>query len=98
MMSTAIVTEGQVEESMEYLFTSASELGVAEAEARRSKAQAMKASVEKSVAGQERDADLDPTYLKAKSYLETLKALRDAHEMRIEIWRTQSSNWRAMKL
>lgn len=97
-MADAIVSEAQVDESLEYLFVSAEELGKAEAEVRRAKAMAMKGSPEKSIAGQERDADTDQGYLKAKAYLETLKALRDAHAMRIEIWRTQSSNWRAMKL
>jgi hypothetical protein len=35
---------------------------------------------------------------KAAGALAEAKALREAAAMRIEVWRTQSSNWRSMKL
>ena len=107
-----IVTDEEVEKALDYLRDSAPKLATAKAAAVRcervlktTKALAMKASGETSAAAQEREALCSLQYenavneeFMAVEHYETIKALRDAASMKIEAWRTASSNYRAMKI
>lgn len=111
-MNHLIVTDAEVEKALDFLRDSASELGDAAASVTRAermtkhvKALSMKASGEKSAAAQEREAYASDKYLdaienefKAVKRLAELRALREAAAMKIEAWRTASSNYRAMKV
>lgn len=107
-----IVGDEDVEKALDWLASSAKDIGEAKAEMVRAshmlkviKALVMKMHNEKSVSAQEREAytskefreALERDALAAGEY-ERLKALREAASMRIESWRTESSNYRSMKL
>lgn len=106
------VTEEQVQSALDFLRDSASSAAMAKAERifceeyRKSlKAILMKESPEKAHNAQERDAYADGRYI---AHLDKLKeavyadefnrAKRVAAEMKIEAWRTQQANYRAMKI
>lgn len=107
-----IVTEQQVHDAMEYLRSSAVEIGKAKARAdlaaskvKHVEALMFKASDETSNDRRMMDARTSPEYVEAinedaeaAGELAKLYALREAAATRIEIWRTQSSNVRSMKL
>lgn len=110
-MNGVIVTEEQVEKALNYLRDSAQRIGELTADARMRehmlkhiKALEMKKS-EGPISAQERDALASEAYFKglnddaaAASALAVERALREAAAMKIEVWRTQSSNWRSMKI
>jgi D-serine deaminase-like pyridoxal phosphate-dependent protein len=109
--SETIVTEESVQRALDYLRDSAEEIGRLTTLARGAEhmvkvnlALEMK-NHDGPVSAQEREARTSDRYLKALSAdanaageLAKAKALREAAAMRIEVWRTQSSNWRSMKL
>lgn len=104
-----IVTDESIHDAVEYLRDSA--LKIAEARGRMIKsghmlkvvrAMIMSQHNDKSAAKAEVIALASPEYLKALTEdadatmeFEKLKSLRDAASMRIEVWRSQSSNIRA---
>lgn len=106
-----MITEMQVQESMDYLFDSA--MPAAQARANRAtleqglkriKAIEMQ-KVGGAVSAQERDAYASDAYkialdgLKEAIYEdEKIRALRDAHAARIEGWRTQQATMRSVRL
>lgn len=107
-----MITEHQVQESVDYLFDSA--VAAAQARANRAvleqglkrvKAVAMQMVADKTLGVQEREAYASPNYKLALDGLkeaifedEKMRALRDAHAARIEAWRTQQATVRSMKL
>lgn len=107
-----IVEEQEVERALDFLRDSAREMGEAKAEMVRAghmikvtKALCMKMHNDKPVSAQEREAYASKEYAaalerdaKAAGEYERLRALREAASMRLECWRTESSNYRAMKL
>jgi hypothetical protein len=65
----------------------------------------MKASDEKTAAGKERDAYASKEYLaaiiddaKKAGALEVMRSLREAAALKIEAWRSEQANFRAMKI
>jgi beta-phosphoglucomutase-like phosphatase (HAD superfamily) len=111
-MKNELVSEADVERALDFLRDNARDIGEAKAAAvkaehmlRHIKAVAMKISGEPSVSAQEREAYASDQYMKAienaaeaAGVYEQMKALREAAAMKIESWRTQSSNYRSMKL
>jgi hypothetical protein len=107
-----MITEHQVQESVDYLFDSAVEGAQARANRaaleqglKRIKAIEMLASKEKSSTAQETVALASDNYRVALDGFrdavfadEKMRALRDAHSARIEAWRTQQATVRSMKL
>ena len=107
-----IVGDDDVEKALDWLASSAKELGEAKAEMVRAshmlkvtKALVMKMHNEKPISAQEREAYVSKEYMAAlerdavaAGEYERLRALREAASMRIESWRTESSNYRSMKL
>jgi hypothetical protein len=107
-----IVTDEEVGKALDFLRDSAREIG--EAKARSVKADKMlghieallsRASDEKSAAAREAEAKASSEYLDAineaafsAGELAKLYALRDAAAAKIEAWRTEQSNFRAMKI
>ena len=110
--SNELVSEAQVQAALDFLRDSADELGTAkgnavkaEAMLRHTKALVMKLNVEMPVGAQEREAYASDLYLKqieahaeAAAAYETLKARRESAAIDIEAWRSQGTNYRAMKL
>lgn len=111
-MSNELVTDAEVEKALDWLRDNAAEIGNAKANAVRTermtkhvKAIEMKRHNELSVSAQEREAYASDNYLKAledearaAGEYERLRGLREAAAMKIEAWRTASSNYRAMKI
>lgn len=107
-----MITEVQVQESVDFLFTSAIESAQARANRaalehglKRIRAIEMLASKEKSSAAQETVALASDNYRIALDGFkeavfadEKMRALRDAHAARIEAWRTQSATVRSVRL
>lgn len=107
-----MITEYQVQESVDYLFDSAVEAAQARANRsvleqglRRVKALEMQKVVGGGVAAAEAKAYASDAYGTALDGLkeaifadEKMRALRDAHAARIEAWRTQQATVRSMKL
>lgn len=110
--NSRIVGDDEVERALHWLGDSAKEMGEAKAEVVRAshmlkvtKALVMKMHNDKPISAQEREAYVSKEYLaalerdaKAAGEYERLRALREAASMRIESWRTESSNYRSMKL
>lgn len=104
-----MITDEQAEKALDYLVNSASKLSQAKADysyvddfKRVLKAQLMKEHPEMTAAGQEREAYSDPRYNQHLHAIKTAEAqylhiqyLIDAAKVRIDVWRTQSSNERA---
>lgn len=111
-MSNQLVREADVEKALDWLRDSASEIGEAKARAvkaehmiKHTKALAMKQYASLPVSAQEREALASDQYLTsleetatAAGEYEKLKALREAASLKIEAWRTASSNYRSMKI
>lgn len=106
-----IVTEEQVQLSLDYLRDNAEKIGRLTQEARFAEAwvkvvlATVMKTVEGPVSGQEREARASSEYklaitqeAKTAGALATEKALREAAAMKIEVWRSQSANFRMMKL
>lgn len=107
-----IVEDIDVEKALDWLRDGAKEIGEAKAETIRAghmlkvtKALVMKMHNDKPISAQEREAYVSKEYMaalerdaKAAGEYERLRALREAASMRIESWRTESSNYRSMKL
>jgi hypothetical protein len=111
-MNNGFISDDEIQRALDYLRDSAPKIANAKAEVVRcdrmlkcTKALAMKASGEKSAAAQEREALCSKQYeqavddeFNAVEHYEHMKALRDAAAMKIEAWRTASSNYRSMKI
>lgn len=111
-MSNQIVTDSEVEKALDWLRDNADEIGEAKRLAvltehmvKHVKALAMKQNTDMPVSAQERDALACDQYAKAieaaasaAGVFEKMKSLREAAALKIEAWRTQSSNYRAMKI
>lgn len=107
-----IVNETSVERALEWLRDNAVELGERKREAVKAdhmlkveRALAMKHSSENSAAAQEREALASESYLaavnraaEAAGQYETMRALREAAALKIEVWRSEQANYRAMKV
>lgn len=107
-----MITESDVEASMEYLFESA--MGAAQARAdrevleqglKRVKALEMRDANAKTIGERETTAYASETYRLALEGLreaitkdETFRALRAAHDARIRAWQTQQATMRGMRL
>lgn len=111
-MSNQLVSDAEVEKALDWLRDNAEAIGRAKAEAVRSdhmlkhiKALAMKLQGDMPVSAQEREAFASEQYrtaidtaASAAGEYERLKALREAAALKIEAWRTASSNYRSMKI
>lgn len=107
-----VVTEVELEKALDFLRDSAREIGEAKAECNRAssmlkvtKALVMKMHNEMSAAKAEVEAYASKEYAAAlerdavaAGEYEKLRALREAAALKIEAWRTESSNYRAMKI
>jgi len=107
-----IVPDDRVEHALSWLRDSAHDMGEAKAELVRTshmikvvKALQMKAHNDLSAAKAEVEALASQQYMdalledaKAAGKYEQLKALREAAAATIEAWRTESSNYRSMKI
>lgn len=107
-----IVTETELEKALDFLRDNAREIGDAKAETVRAshmlkvtKALVMKAHNEMSAAKAEVEAYASEEYSSAlerdaiaAGEYEKLRALREAAALKIEAWRTESSNYRSMKI
>lgn len=110
--SNVLISEADVQESMDFLFSSAADSAQARADRqvlseglKRVRAIEMIASKEKSSAAQETVALASHNYLVALEGLrvaifadEKMRALREAHSARIEAWRTQEATKRSVRL
>lgn len=109
---TEIVTEQEVEKALDWLRDNAAEIGAAKEHAVRTermvkhiKALEMKKHSELAVTAQEREATASEGYrtasleeAKAAGEYEKMRALREAAALKIEVWRSASANFRAMKI
>jgi hypothetical protein len=111
-MSNELVSDADVEKALDWLRDNAAEIGLAKENAIRSermtkhiKALEMQRHNELPVSAQDREATASGTYLealmkeaKAAGEYERLRALREAAALKIEVWRSASANYRAMKI
>ena len=111
-MSNQLVSDADVEKALDWLRDNAGEIGEVKRRAVKAdhmlkhvRALAMKHSGETSAAAQEREALAGAEYLKAiddtaaaAGEFEKMKALREAAALKIEVWRSASANYRAMKI
>lgn len=111
-MSNQLVSDEDVEKALDWLRDNADEIGEAKAMAIKSeymlrhvKALVMKKYGNLPVSAQEREAYASEHYLAAlevaadtAGHYEKMKSLREAAALKIEAWRTASSNYRAMKI
>lgn len=111
-MSNLLVSDSEVERALDWLRDNAGEIGEckrrsvkAEHMLKHVKALAMKHSGEASAAAQEREAFTSAEYLAAidqaadaAGEYEKMKALREAASLKIEVYRSSSANYRAMKI
>lgn len=111
-MTDQLVTDAEVEKALDWLRDQAAEIGEAKRRAvkadhmlKHTKALAMKVHGELAVTAQEREALASPQYLaaldeaaNAAGEFERMKSLREAAALKIEVWRSASANYRAMKL
>jgi hypothetical protein len=111
-MSNELVSDAEVEKALDWLRDNAAEIGEAKRLAIKAehmlkhvKALAMKQHGELPVSAQEREALASPQYVDALSLaaetageFERLKSLREAAALKIEVYRSASANYRAMKL
>ena len=111
-MSERIVTDNELQKALDWLRDSARDLG--EAKKRLVKADKMlahtealmiRASEEKSDEKRKADARSSKRYFEAiiecseaAGDFETMKALREAAALKIETWRSEQANYRAMKV
>lgn len=111
-MSNALVTDAEVERALDWLRDNADEIGEAKRLAIKSdhmvkhvKALAMKQHADLPVSAQEREALASDLYVRAieaaadaAGAFEKMKSLREAAALKIEVYRSSSANYRAMKL
>lgn len=111
-MTNYLVSDADVEKALDWLRDNADVIGQAKAEAVRAdhmlkhiKALAMGLHAGIPVSAQEREAFASEQYKtaidtasKAAGEYERLKSLREAAALKIEAWRTASSNYRSMKI
>jgi hypothetical protein len=111
-MSNELVSDAEVEKALDWLRDNAAEIGDAKYEVVRSdhmlkhiKALLMKQHNELPVSAQEREALASIEYYeallgaaRAAGEFEKLKSLREAAALKIEVYRSASANYRAMKL
>jgi hypothetical protein len=111
-MSNQLVSDADVEKALDWLRDNATEIGEAKRKAvkadhmlKHTKALAMKQHGDIAVTAQEREALASPQYLAAldeaaatAGEFEKMKSLREAAALKIEVWRSASANYRAMKL
>ena len=107
-----MISDDDVEKALDWLRDQAKAIGAAKEASYRAdkmlshhKAMAMKLSGESGVTAQEREAYSSEQYVMAieraavaAGEYETMKALREAAAMKIDAWRTMSSNYRSMKI
>jgi hypothetical protein len=107
-----IVTEAEVEAALDWLRDNAAAIGKAAERSRGAagmikhvEALCFKMSEGKTEGARKSDARTTDRYVDAVTEdaiaygeLERMKALREAAALKIEVWRTQSSNFRSMKL
>jgi hypothetical protein len=107
-----IVSEDEVEKALAFLRDSARDIGAAKARVvkaghyiRHVEALEYKASTASSIEGRKNDARTAQAYLdainedaEAAGAYEVLKALREAAALKIEAWRSEQANYRAMKI
>jgi hypothetical protein len=107
-----IVTDEDLEKAIDWLRDSAKEIGDAKAEAVRAshmlkvvKALSMKVSNDKAISHQEREALASPEYLAAlerdataAGEYEKMRALREAASLKVDCWRSECANFRAMRI
>jgi hypothetical protein len=107
-----IVSDREVELALGWLVKHARDMGkakersvAAEHMLKHIKALAMKGSNESAISAQERDAYASDLYKKAvyeaavaAGELEKMRSLREAAALKIEAWRSEQANFRAMKI
>ena len=107
-----IVTDEDLEKALDWLRDSAQEVGNAKAETLRAshrlkvvKALEMKLHNDKPVSVQEREALVSTAYSEAlerdavaAGEYEKMRALREAASLKIEAWRSEQANFRAMRI
>src|SRR5512139_864738 len=107
-----IVTDESVEKALDWLRDNDDEIAEAKRLAvkwdhmlKHTKAVVMKSHAELPVSAQEREAIASTEFryaientANAAAEYEKLKALREAAALRIEVWRSASANYRAMKI
>lgn len=110
--SDVIVTEGEVEAALDWLRDSAADIGKAKERTVKAghwlkhvEALWFKLSDAKSAEGKKADARTSERYLQAitedaeaAGEYERMKALREAAALKCEVWRSQSANYRSMKI
>ena len=111
-MSNQLVSDADVEKALDWLRDNAADIGGAKRNAVKSdhmlkhvKALAMKQHGELPVSAQEREALASQQYLdalneaaEAAGEFEKMRSLREAAALKIEVYRSSSANYRAMKL
>jgi hypothetical protein len=109
---TRIVTDEDVEKALDWLRDNAQDIGDAKAELVEAshmlkvvKALRMKFDNDKPISHQEREALASEEYrkalerdAKAAGEYERLRALREAAALKIEAWRSEQANYRALKI
>ena len=107
-----IVSDADLEKALDWLRDSAQEIGDAKAETIRAshmlkvvKALSMKVHNEKPISHQEREALASEEYRAAlerdavaAGEYEKMRALREAAALKIEAWRSEQANYRALKI
>jgi hypothetical protein len=107
-----IVTETELEKALDFLRDSARDIGAAKARCVRAghmlkhvEALEYKASSASNIEGRKADARTAPSYLEAinedadaAGAYEVLKSLREAAALKIEAWRSEQANYRAMRI
>jgi hypothetical protein len=111
-MSNQLVSDAEVDAALDWLRDNAKAIGQARREAvkaehmlKHTKAMAMKLCGETAVSAQEREAYASEQYAaaidraaNAAGVFEEMKSLREAAALKIEVYRSASANYRAMKL
>lgn len=111
-MNNTLVSEDDVQKALDWLRDHADDIGEAKANAIRAermvkhiKALEMKKHAGLPVTAQEREAHASQAYLDAleaeavaAGEFEKARSLREAAALKIEVWRSSSANYRAMKV
>jgi predicted RNA-binding Zn ribbon-like protein len=111
-MSNELVSDADVEKALDWLRDNAADIGrakehaiMAERMTKHVKALEMQRHNELPVSAQDREATASAAYLEAlmreaeaAGEYERLRALREAAALKIEVWRSASANYRAMKI
>jgi hypothetical protein len=111
-LSNQLVSDEAVEKALDWLRDNADAIGEAKRKAvkydhmlKHAKAISMALHKELPVSAQEREAYASAAYLEAiknaseaAAEYETLKAMREAAALKIEVWRSMNANYRAMKI